>query len=141
MQDLPSPPMTQEEVSRSTFRKTFEYSQSIEVNGLLDVVVLRLWTRNMYQQVGKLLDLDGCTRTRVVNMGKLLEFKSRVATKLFTQVQFVDDHETTSPMPASTPVKTKPTITNGKDLSVFHLGVSQAFVEAPLEEAIYMRLL
>ena len=133
--------MMQEEVCRSTFRKTLEYSQSIEVNGLLDVGVLRLWTRKMYQQVGKLLALDGCTRTKVVNMGKLLEFKSRVATKLFTQVQYVDDHETTSSMPASTPVKMKPTITNGKDLSVFHLSVSQAFVEAPLEEEIYMRLL
>ena len=37
LQDLPPPPTTQAEVLRSPFRKTFEYSQRVEVNGLLDV--------------------------------------------------------------------------------------------------------
>ena len=37
MQDLPPPPTTQEEVRRSPFRKTFENSQKVELNGLLAV--------------------------------------------------------------------------------------------------------
>ena len=60
--------------------------------------------------------------------------------KRFTQVQNVDYHETTLPTPASAPVKMIAAIANEKGLPVFHLDVSQAFVQAPLEEKIYMRL-
>ena len=68
------------------------------------------------------------------------ETNSRVVAKGFTQVQDVDYHETTSPTPASTPVKMITAIANEKGLPVFHLDVSQAFVQAPLEEEIFMRL-
>ena len=37
MQGLTPPPTTQEEVRRSTFRKAFEHSQKVELNGLLVV--------------------------------------------------------------------------------------------------------
>ena len=72
--------------------------------------------------------------------GNRLKTKSRVVAKGFTQVQDVDQHETTSPMPASAPVKMIAVIANEKGLPVFYLEVSQAFVQAPLEEEIYMRL-
>ena len=72
--------------------------------------------------------------------GDGLKTESRVAAKEFTQVQDVDYHETTSPMPASAPVKMIAAIANEKGLPVFHLDVSQAFVQAPLENEIYMRL-
>ena len=72
--------------------------------------------------------------------GNCLKTKSRVVAKGFTQVQDVDYHETTPPTPASAPVKMIAAIANEKGLSVFHLDVSQAFVQAPLEEEIYLRL-
>ena len=37
MQDIPPPPKTQKEVRRSPFRKAFEHSQKVELNGLLAV--------------------------------------------------------------------------------------------------------
>ena len=37
LQDLPPPPTMQEGVHRSPFRKAFEHSQKVELNGLLDV--------------------------------------------------------------------------------------------------------
>ena len=60
--------------------------------------------------------------------------------KGFTQMPNVDYHETTSPTPASAPVKTITVTTNDLGLPVFHSDVSQAFVQTPLEEDIYMRL-
>ena len=51
----------------------------------------------------------------------------------------VDYHETTSPTPASASVKIIATAANELGLPVFHLDVSQAFVQAPLGEEIYMR--
>ena len=71
--------------------------------------------------------------------GNYLETKSRVVAKGFTRVQYVDYQETTSPMPVSAPVKMIAAIANEKGLPVFHLDVSQAFVQGPLEEKIYMR--
>ena len=68
-----------------------------------------------------------------------LKTKSRVVAKGSTQVQDVDYRETTSPTPASAPVKMI-AIVNEKGLPVFHLDVSRAFVQAPLEEEMYMRL-
>ena len=60
--------------------------------------------------------------------------------KGFTQVQDVDYHETTSPTPASAPVKLIAAIANEKGLPVFHLDVSRAFVQAPFEGEIYICL-
>ena len=50
-----------------------------------------------------------------------------------------DYHELPYRTPASAPVKMIAAIANGKGLPVFHLDVSQAFVQAPLGEEIYMR--
>ena len=72
--------------------------------------------------------------------GNCLKTKSRVVAKGFAQVQDVDYHDTTSLTPAPAPVKIIAAIANENDSPVFHLGVSQAFVQAPLEKGIYMRL-
>ena len=47
-----------------------------------------------------------------------------------------DYHETTSPIPASAPVKIRAIAANENGLPAFHLDVFQAIVQAPLEEAI-----
>ena len=71
---------------------------------------------------------------------KLLENESGVVAKGLTRVQDVGSHETTTPTPASAPVKMIAAIANEQGLSVIHLHVSQAFVQAPLEEKMYVRL-
>ena len=66
--------------------------------------------------------------------------KSRLVAKGFSQVTGIDFNETTSPTPASAPVKIIAVIANEKGLLIYHLHVSQAFVQAPLKEEIFMRL-
>ena len=56
------------------------------------------------------------------------------------QMPNVNYHEKISPTPASAPVKNKAVATNDLGLPVFHLDVSRVFVQAHLEEEIYMRL-
>ena len=69
-----------------------------------------------------------------------MKTKSRLVANGFTQVQDVDYHEMASPTPVSAPVKLLAVVANELGLPVFHLDVSQAFVQVPLEENIYMRL-
>ena len=68
MQDLPPPQTTQEEVRRSPFRKAFEHSRRLNSMDGLPWGVLKLQTKNIYQKVGKLPGLDGCIRTRAMDM-------------------------------------------------------------------------
>ena len=60
--------------------------------------------------------------------------------KGFSHVAGVDYNETTSPTPAAAPVKMIAAVANEKGLPVYHLDVSQAFVQVPLKEDIFMRL-
>ena len=52
----------------------------------------------------------------------------------------VDYNEITSPTPVAASVKITAAVANEKGLSAYHLDVSQAFVQAHLKEAIFMRL-
>ena len=67
LQDLPPPPTTQEEVHRSPFRKGFEHSQKVGLNGMLAVGCFKVVDEKDMSNVGKLSALDGCTRTRAMD--------------------------------------------------------------------------
>ena len=69
-----------------------------------------------------------------------MKTKSRLVAKSFSQVAGVDYNEITSPTPAAAPVKIISAVANEKGLPVYHLDVSQAFVQAPLKEEIFMGL-
>ena len=70
----------------------------------------------------------------------LCEDKSRLVAKGFSQVAGVDSNETTSPMPAAAPVKMIVAVSNENGLPVYHLDVSQAFVQTLLKGKISMLL-
>ena len=140
MQDLPPPLTTQKEVRRLPFCKAFEHSQTVEFNGLLAVGCFKVVDEEDMPKGRKVVGSRWVHTYKGDRQGICLKAKFRVVAKGFTQVQDVDYHETTSPTPASAPVRMIAAITNEKGFPVFYLDVSQAFVQAPLEEEIYMRL-
>ena len=60
--------------------------------------------------------------------------------KGFIQVAGIDVNEATSPTPGSAPVKMIAAIANENGLPIYDLDVSQAFVQPPLKEEIFMHL-
>ena len=140
MQDLPPPPTTQEEVRRSPFRKAFKHSQKVQLNGLLAVRCFKVVDEKDVPKGRKVVGSRWVHTFKGDGHGNCLKTKSRVVAEMFTQVQDVDYHETTSPTPASAPVNMIAAIANEKGLPVFHLNESQALVQAPLKEEVYTRL-
>ena len=141
MLDLSPLPPTQEEVCRSPFRKAFEHSQKVELNVLLAVGCFKVVDEKDVSKGWKVVGSRWRHTYKGDGPGNCLETNARVVAKGFTQVQDVNYHETASTTPALAPVKRIAAIANEKCLPVFHLVVSQAFVQAPPEEENYMRLL
>ena len=124
---------------RSPFFKAFEHSHKVELIGLLTVGCFKVVDEKDMPKGRKDVGSRWVHTYKGDVHGNCLKTKSRVVAKGFTQVQDVDYHETTSPTSASAPVKMIAAIANEKGLPVFYLEVSQAFVQTPLEEKIYMR--
>ena len=69
-----------------------------------------------------------------------MKTKSRLVAKGFNQGAGVDYNETTSPTPTAAAVKMITSVVNEKGLPVYHLDLSQAFVQASLKKEIIMHL-
>ena len=140
IQDLPPPPTTQAELLRSPFRKAFELSQRVEIEGLLDVGCFAPVDGEKIPKGRKIVASKWVHTYKGDEKGYCVKTKSRLVAKGFSQVAGVDYNETTSPTPAAAPVKMIAAVANENGLPVHHLDVSQAFVQAPLKEDIFMRL-
>ncbi|CAM9820731.1 unnamed protein product, partial [Ascophyllum nodosum] len=72
--------------------------------------------------------------------GNVNKPKSRMAARGFNQIHDVDFSETFAPTPSAARAKIAVAIANEKDWLLRHLDMKQAFIEARLDEAEYLRL-
>ena len=140
MQDLPPPPTMQEEVRQSPLRKAYEHSQKVELNVLLAVECFKVVDEKDVSKGRRVVGSRWVHTYKGDGHGNFLKTKSRVFAKGLTQVQNVEYHETTSLTPTSALVELIAVIANEKGLPAFHLDLSQAFVQVPLEKEMFMRL-
>ena len=96
MQDLQPPPTAQEEVNRSPFRKMFQHSKKVELNGLLDVGYFQVVDEKDVPKGRKVVVFRWVRTYKEDGHGSCSKTKARGVAKGFTQVQDVDYHETTS---------------------------------------------
>ena len=85
MQDLPPPPTTQEEVRRSPFRKAFEHSQKVEINGLLTVGCFKVVDEKDMPKDRKVVESRWVHTYKGDGHGNCLKTKARVVAKGFTR--------------------------------------------------------
>ena len=139
-QDLPPPPTTQAELFRSPFRKAFELSQRVEINGLLGIGYFALVDGEKVPKGQTIAASKWVHIYKGDEQWYRLKTKSRLVARGFSQVAGVDYNETTYSTPAATPVKMISAAANEDGLPVYHLDVPQAFVQAPLRGDIFVRL-
>ena len=120
--------------------KEFELSQCVEIEGLLDVGCFAPVDGEKIIKGRKIVASKWVHTYKGDGKGYCVKTKSRLVAKGFSQVAGVDYNETTSPTSAAASVKMIFAVANEKGLPVYHLDVSQAFVQASLEEHIFMRL-
>ena len=118
----------------------FELSQRVEIKGLLDVGCFAPVDRVKVPKGRNIVASKWVHTYKGDEQGYCVKTKSRLVAKGFSQVAGVDYNETNSPTPAAAPVKMIAVVANEMGLPVYHLDVSQAFVQAPLKEDLFMRL-
>ena len=72
--------------------------------------------------------------------GRVVSPKARLCARGFAQREGVDFFETFSPCPNVSSIRLIAAIACSLGLDLFHLDVSQAFVQSELDEVVYMRL-
>ena len=97
----------------------FEHSQKIEINGLLEVGYFEVIDEKDVPKGRNVVGSRWMHTYKGDGHGNCLKTKSRVVAKGFTEVRDVDDHETTSPTPASAPMKMIAAIANEKEVCPF----------------------
>ena len=70
----------------------------------------------------------------------MIKPKSRIAAKGFDQIHNVGVSEMFAPTPSAASVKIAVAVANEKGWLLRHLDVKQAFIQAHVDEAVYMRL-
>ena len=124
--DLSPPPTTQAVVESSHFRKSFKYSQKVELNGLPGVICFKVIDMKAVPRRGKNI-VGSCWvhNYRSDNLGNYVKTQSRVVATGFTQMPNVDYHEITNPTPTSASVEIIAVATNELGLPLFfHLDAS-----------------
>ena len=124
-QDLPRPPTTQAEVLRPPFQMAFNFSQRVEIDGLLDVGYFAPIDGEKLPKGRNIVAGKWVHTYRADEQGYCVKTKSRPVAKGFSQVAGVDYNKTTYLTPAVIPVKMITAVTNEKDLLVNHLDVCQ----------------
>ena len=95
IEDLPPPPTTQAELLRSPFRKAFELSQHVEIEGLLDVGCFAPVDREKIRKDRKIIASKWVHSYKGDEKGCCVKTKSCLVAKGFSQVAGVDYNETT----------------------------------------------
>ena len=72
--------------------------------------------------------------------GNVIKTKSRMVARVLGQIQNVDFPEMFAPTPPTANVKIAVAVANEQGWFLRHLDVKQAFIQAHLDEAVYMRL-
>lgn len=107
--------------------------QSLEANDT--------WVLTSLPPGKKRIDLKWVYKIKFKPNGEVEQYKSRLVSKGYTQIEGVDFHETFSPVVKLLTVKCALVVAVKKQWEVHHLDVNNAFLHGDLHEEVYMKVI
>ena len=133
-----SPPLSVAGVERSVYRKGWEEAMKLELDSHIKTGTFPMVDR--VPEVRKPVSSKWCFTYKTDKEGKITKLKARLVARGFTQTRDVDYTRSSSPCPSSASVKLILAVANEKGLPLRPFDVAQAYIRAPLDEEVYMKL-
>ena len=131
------PPTGFADVERSQYWKDFDYA---EFDGLWDSNVFRRLKKGKLSKNANVVIGKWVRNWKANDRENVIKPKSRMATRSFGQIQNVGFSETFAPTRSAASMKIAVAVANENGWLLRHLDVKQAFIQAHMDEAVYMRL-
>ena len=137
---IEDPPMSFADVERSQYQDGWNDSDYAEFSGLWNSNAFRRLEKKDLRKIANVVTEKWVRNWKTDDRGNVIKSKSRMVERGFGQIHNVDFSETFAPTPSAASVKIAVAVANEKGWLLRHLDVKQAFIQAHLDEAVYMRL-
>ena len=137
---IEDPPMSFADVERSQYQDVWDDSDYSEFSGLWNSDAFRRLKKGELPKNANIVTGKWVRNWKTDDRGNVIKPKSRMVARGFGQIHNVDFSETFAPTPSTASVKIAVAVANEKGWLLRHLDVKQAFIQAHLDEAVYMRL-
>ena len=126
---------------RSQYQDVWNDSDYAEFSGLSNLNAFRRLKKGELPKNANVVTGKWVRRWKIDSRGNVIKPKSRMVARGFCQIHNVDFSKTFAPTPSAANVKIAVVaVANEKGWLLRHLDVEQAFIQAHLDEAVYMRL-
>ena len=137
---IEDPPMSFADVERSQYQDVWNDSDYAEFSGRWNSNAFRRLKKGELPNNANVVTGKWVRSWKTDDRGNGIKPKSRMVARAFDQIHNVDASETFAPTPSAASVKIAVAVANEKGWLLRHLDVKQAFIQANLDEAVYMRL-
>ena len=137
---IEDPPMSFADVERSQYQDVWNDSDYAEFSGLWNSNAFRCLKKGELPKNVNIVTGKWVRNWKTDERGNVIKPKSRIVARGFGQIHNVDVSETFAPTQSTASVKVAVAVANEKGWLLRHLDVKQAFIQAHLDEAVYMRL-
>ena len=128
------------DVERSQYQDVWNNSDHAEFSGLWNSNAFRRLKMGESPKNANVVTVKWVRSCETDDRGNVIKPKSRMVTRGYDQIHNVYFSETFAPTPSAASVKIAVAVANEKGWLLRHLDVKQTFIQAYLDEAVYMRL-
>ena len=137
---MEDPPMSFADVECSQYQDVWNDSDYAEFSGLWNSNAFRSLKTGELPKNANAVTGKWIRNWKTEDRGNVNKPKSRMIARGFGQIHVVIFSETFAPTPSAASVKIAVAVANEKGWLLRHLDVKHAFIQAHLDEAVYMRL-
>ena len=134
------PPMGFADIERSQYQDVWNDSDYAKFNGRWNSNAFRHLKKEELPKNANVVTGKWVRNWKTDDRGNVIKPKSRMAASGFGEINYVDFSEKFAPTPSAASEKIVVNVANEKGWLLRHMDTKQVFIQAHLDEAVYMRL-